>query len=240
MFNPFRRKKQQGGADVPVSSAEMSGGEVRKARSVAVLQNRSVLVNPWLPILGEDSDFRVRAADEILRRARARLVYFMRSQFAMDNVPLAEYRAAMDEMKAWGDLSPEEREVVEAGTLSPQQMADSSWAIEACVPLVWAIGLLPELSWPDGKCDARSVVDTIRRARLSGGGDGEEVEARPLGEVLDQTDLYYRLHWACRQLVQLERKGPPPGVDPSVVIERRRALEWMVGAEEWDEVGMGT
>ena len=41
--------------------------------------------------------------------------------------------------------------------------------------------------------------------------------------------------------MQIQRKEPPEGVNPSVVQERRRGLEWVIRrGEEWDEVDLST
>lgn len=229
MFSFFKRKVGKAGKE---RSHPGDLGVSRKARSIAVLKQRGVPVNDSLPPLGGDADFGVRSAEDVLRRARGRLIFFMRSQFAVDNAPFSEYRKAMNELNAWGDLSPHELKTVEAETLTQRQIVDSSWAIEGVVALAWVIGLEPELGWPSDACDVRRAVTLVRQA-TSG-------KVRPLSEILDAADLHYRIHWACRQLVQLEGKAPPHSVLPSVVIERRHALEWVICPEGWDDVDLST
>jgi hypothetical protein len=54
-------------------------------------------------------------------------------------------------------------------------------------------------------------------------------------EVVAACDLARCLH---RGLLIADRSGaPPPGkVEPHIIVERRRALEWLVGQQGWDEI----
>ena len=67
--------------------------------------------------------------------------------------------------------------------------------------------------------------------------DPTSATLRPAAEVLDVLDLTYRLHWAARR-ARADRRGPPAGVSPGVVLERHYALRWLVRSDEsdWDEV----
>lgn len=241
MFGFFKRKTPAAHSapqPAPRTQPPDSPGEARKARSIAVLKARGVRFIPHLPQLGDESEFAARSADEIFRRMRARTIYFFRSQFAMDNAPMAEFRKAMDTLNAWDDLSPVEQACVEAEQLTEQQMIESSWAIESVQALAWALGLIGDLPWPDAPCDVKRVVAVIKATP-----DPGNLTVRPLSQLLDQADLYYRIHWACRQLVLLEGKPPPGDVHPSVAFERRMALEWLIAGPEavdWDDVEMST
>ncbi len=65
---------------------------------------------------------------------------------------------------------------------------------------------------------------------------------RPKSEILDASDLIYRLHWATRQ-AQVEGKPTPPGVDAEVVEEWYHAVNWLTnyGDERgWDHVETDT
>lgn len=62
---------------------------------------------------------------------------------------------------------------------------------------------------------------------------------RKLSDVASACDLAYCLHWAVRQAV-LDGTPPPGKAEPYVVLERRRALEWLIGDDPWDEVPLDT
>ena len=64
---------------------------------------------------------------------------------------------------------------------------------------------------------------------------------RPPGELLDELDLCYRLHWIARQARQ-DGQPAPAGFSEDVVQERHRVLNWLVhhGDASWDEVDTPT
>lgn len=158
----------------------------------------------------------------------------MRGQAAMAGASLAEFQERMNELDAWSDLTPEERVVVESAELTQQNVIDSSWAAESVAALAWVSGMTPNLPWPTGLCDPDAILHCIHATRSA-----ESLKPRELSEVLDQTDLHYRLHWACRD-AQLRGLAEPAGLSGSVIVERRRALEWAVSDREWDEIDLST
>lgn len=58
-------------------------------------------------------------------------------------------------------------------------------------------------------------------------------------EVVEQCDLAYCLHWSISDAL-LHRVRPPGKLHPLYVIERRRALEWLLSSYAWDDVPMDT
>jgi hypothetical protein len=208
--------------------------EARKKRSIAVLKQRGVPFIEHLPMLEDESQVTLQTVEAIFRRARARTVYFMRGQFAMDGVAIGEFRDRMHELDAWDDLTPEERLVTDAAELTQQNIIDSSWALESVAALTWVMGLSPAMAWPTGLCDASEIIACIRATKTHAG-----LKLRAVGEILDEADLHYRLHWACRDAM-LRGKAEPAGLSDSVIVERRKTLEWVLADEPWDDVDLST
>ena len=225
MLNFFRRDKPN----------SLSPSLARKARSIELLKARNVPFIEHLPHIDDESAIKPRSSEEVLRRARGCLIYFMRGQFAMDNVPLADFRDKMAELQSWNDLTPAERVVAEAETLTQQQIVDTSWALESINVLAWTLGIVSALDWPDKLCDLPTVVNKIRHTRDSTG-----LKLIGLTEILDQTDLHYRLHWTCRDR-SLRGQEPPCKLLHSVILARRQALEWVTDSEaDWDNPELST
>jgi len=65
------------------------------------------------------------------------------------------------------------------------------------------------------------------------------LKLRSAADLLQAADLAYCLHWAIRD-AELNGNVAPGRVPPEVVVERRRALEWMMGDEYWDDVNLDT
>ncbi len=137
-----------------------------------------------------------------------------------------------------GALSPEERKFLQTPTPSKQQLADFAWRYECVHVFLWALGYLPALNPPNRIADVGKEVTIIRDK----GPEKFTADAslRPLSEVLDQADLYYRLHWAT---VELRLKGEKSEkADGEIVMERHRALNWLIRYmnQDWDDVTTDT
>jgi hypothetical protein len=52
-------------------------------------------------------------------------------------------------------------------------------------------------------------------------------------------DAAYCLHWGINQ-AGLDGIEPNPGLSYVVIAERRRALEWILNKENWDEITLDT
>ena len=120
-------------------------------------------------------------------------------------------------------LTPMEQEVV-VGTISEAGAINAAWKYEAVWVLLWALGVVEELSFPNEICDCNLVMGTMRRFK------GLEdfmanTTLRPIEEILQALDLHYRYHWAA---VNARVNGSDPaGIDEGVVMERRAGLEWL-------------
>ena len=63
---------------------------------------------------------------------------------------------------------------------------------------------------------------------------------RTKSEILDETDMAYRIHWAVRE-AQIHKQSPPANLLADVVMERHYALNWLVWyADEWDDITTDT
>lgn len=64
---------------------------------------------------------------------------------------------------------------------------------------------------------------------------------RQLSEILDQTDFIYRYDWATVN-ARIKKLTAPAGLDAGVVMERHRALNWLIGYmnQDWDNVTTDT
>ena len=207
----------------------------RKARSEALLRARGVPILDWLPIIGDsDDDKQLRTPREVAERAVA--LYAVSVGAAPE-----EHENAITflrERGLWEAASPKEQ----AFLLNPQpedeEAAAFSWRYEALLVLLWALGHVEDLPFPDETCDLPlqefvlgiPVEDFVGRAAL-----------RPADEILDATDFIYRCHWAVRQAL-LHGEEPAAGLEPGVVYERHYALNWLTkyGDVGWDNVPTNT
>lgn len=111
--------------------------------------------------------------------------------------------------------------------------------VEAMWALAWALSMVPQLDfWKD--CDSHFVQILPNLKNGQSGSDWYgRAKMRPVGEVAAMCDLAYCLHWALRQ-AYLDAERPPAQLKEHVVVERRRALEWLLGENEWDSISLDT
>jgi hypothetical protein len=127
-------------------------------------------------------------------------------------------------------------------TIQPEkEVIASTWRAESLWTLLWALGKIEELELP------RELCDTAEEQNLMSWTDQDScttfvngAELRSLCEILDETDLIYRIHWAVVD-ARLNNEGVPGGFDPGVVYERHYTLNWLTCySDKWDDVATDT
>lgn len=212
----------------------------RKARSEAALHARGLRVLPSLPPVLAEAELQPRETVEIAARALATLAAAVRAEALGNQNDLSSEQILSRLPDAQAALSPQEREFMEADAPDHQTIANMGWRYECVAVFAWALGLQEDLPFPDQICDVR----TLSHRFLTAGTLAvllEQSRPRSAKQVLDALDEIYRLHW-CITDARIQQQPPPDGVLPGVVVERHRALNWLVRFEnaDWDDVQMPT
>ncbi|HVJ94476.1 MAG TPA: DUF4272 domain-containing protein [Labilithrix sp.] len=214
----------------------------RKARSIARLGAAKIKTSVHLPAI-TPPPLRKRLGVKAVRRRCLVLSGIQSVPNGRDPREVARWLRAED---LWDATSRSERAFL-TKKRSPADLDAMSWRAEALWALWWALGYVHELSFPPRSCDLGDVLDrpgvdvpwigSSTRAFVRSGG-----ALRARDDLLDEADLAYRLHWAVRE-AQLGRGRLPRSVDPDVVEERHRALNWLLGrhaSADWDDVDTPT
>ena len=114
---------------------------------------------------------------------------------------------------------------------------DISWREEALWALMWALELVDDLP-PDQLCGQDPFYERLAPDMDPARGLAD-VALRPLAEIVAMLDFYYCLHWHARK-AQYHGDVWDYGIAPGVVLERRRALEWLFQDVPWDDVDLAT
>lgn len=207
-----------------MDSKGIRGESIRAARQLGVE------IPATLPLL--DAGLRMRGTEETVSRI-----------LAMNAIAATAYGFDKAKAIAWlkqealsDSLSEQERRFVFEGIGQPnhfQSQVEGIWA------LVWAMGIVREMSFAKD-CDNRlaAMLPNLKLSQNSGE-FREKANPRSLEQVVAACDLAYCLHWAIRQS-ELSGKRPPGNLKAYVVVERRRALEWLLSTQAWDEVRLDT
>ena len=160
--------------------------------------------------------------------------------------PLENVRSAIEEHDLGPALAARERELLDilAGEIEPdepslqQLLVDIAWREEALLALLWTLGLADDLK-PDEMCPRNEAVYERLAPELRPANTPNGLVLRPLPEIAAMLDFYYLLHWHARK-AQYHGDVWDYAIAPGVVLERRRALEWLFQDAPWDDVDLAT
>lgn len=201
--------------------------QIRKQNSIRLLRAKGLPVLDSLPEIEEAAEVTIRSGEEIVHRILC-LTAVAQVAFLGRAGPVLPF---VGRWKLDAHLTPQERECLQGDAVSEADAIRFSWRTEAIVPLMWALGLIDELWFPSEDVKAQDILDYWQAFAHD---DLSRIGHRDVGEILDEADLIYRIHWAVREGAE----GPLPGV----VQERHHALNWLIGYEgdDWDEVQTDT
>jgi hypothetical protein len=201
-----------------------------RAESIRWITSHGFPVNPNLPWL--DAPGVVKGRDEVVDRL-----------FALFCIVGCRYGFKKDRAMAWLRqetktliLTQEEMAFFESD-VSTEFEVDVDGQTESMWALAWAVGAVPKFSFLD-PCDDGfvSILPDIKRG-ASGAPFRRKAQLRPENEIVANCDLGYCLHWA---LVNASLSGGSLKMDRHNVVERRRALEWILSSESWEEISLDT
>lgn len=207
----------------------------RKAQSEMLLRNRLIDVPAEiLPVVSEP-EVEVRDAHAVVGRALALLVVAVRAESLRNDQPISLARLQNRLPEAWGHLSASELIFLEQSQPDPLAIEDALWNYESLLTLQWALGMHPELPFPDEFCDIAAITHTM----LSIPADQwlKQTQLRNDRAILDALDLHQRLLWAAREAYRLQQP-PPASIDGNIIVRRQHALNWLTSwaDADWDAV----
>jgi hypothetical protein len=117
--------------------------------------------------------------------------------------------------------------------LTPDVAQRFQWRFEAAWALLWALGHVEELSFPERTCDAQRASALITEA-ASVAALAEGARPRAPRQVLEEAELTLRLQAICEHEIESTGRAPERVLYP-VVHQRRAAFRWMLlsDAPDW-------
>lgn len=209
----------------------------RRAKSEAYCNAKSIPIykNPNSLFVDTDEKVIIRTQDEVVDRALA-LCYIGLKSEGLEQKNLDQ----MD--KDFGiaaKLTPREKEYATAKQPTEQQKIDANWRYESLHVLLWALGYIDTLSYPDQMCTVADDVKIIYELKEKG--FRQKARLRTKKQILDQADLILRIDWACVSS-SVKNEPAPSGLNSSVVVERHHTLNWLINYlnQNWDDVSTDT
>lgn len=111
--------------------------------------------------------------------------------------------------------------------------------VEGLWALAWAMSLVKGPDFCRPRDDDLDALMPLVAVADSGAAFRGRLMPRPVSDLVAACDLSYCLHWALVEeaLRPTRRAGK---LDPDMVVERRRALEWLLSRRSWGNVVMDT
>lgn len=218
--------------------------EQRKARSLAILKTHNIPFLDDLPAISPAQDVRVRSAEDIARRAIACLIAIQAAcdrhndNYTVENAQ--HCMALLEKYRIGRELTPKEVTILN-NQGSAQDVINMVWKYEAYWTLLWALGIVETLDYPDHIIDCDFAIQAVA-AHDNFAGFMASTRLRSIDDILDEADLIYRYDWACVD-ARIHHRDMPGGLDSSVVLERHRGLNWLIdidGDDDWDTVSVNT
>lgn len=207
-------------------------GAKRKERTEAMMKERKIPFAKSLPPIEGEEIARFRSLEEVAGRALALQLVAVKAEGLEDEI----VRRVMEDFSIEPHLSPAELAYINGEDTEQQTRINMIWRYESLWALLWALGHIEELPFPDQICDVPRSVQIIQAA-----GSWEaflaQSQLRSPSELLDQCDLALRLHWAVVN-ARLRGEEPPAKMEAGVVYERHYAFNWLrcFLDQDWDDV----
>lgn len=216
--------------------------ETRRDQSINKLKELNIDYIDNLPCTYEVSEVTIKSIDDIAKRYIANIIAI---QVAFDilnesdlNDSFSFFYDLLDKYGVRDCLNNFEKKVFD-NKLKKEELINLTWQYEAINVLAWVLGLKSELEYPDDLCDVESLMRYI-----AGCNNYEEFINKckiiDIEKILDELDLEYRYHWATVEK-RVNESTNTNGLDEEIVIERRRALEWLfIEEKDWNNVSLDT
>jgi Domain of unknown function (DUF4272) len=207
----------------------------RKVRSMTQLQTEGVPVLDSLPVIETVATSTRRTDEDVIQRTIAFAIVAVKGETGDHDLGLK----LIGQFGAAGYFSPDEQAFMDDPDPEEATRIAMSCRYEGVHVMLWALGIYPELGRPDTIMDVPLMAETLRDL----GPDGLRAKAklRDQADLLDAADLIYRYDWASVQ-ARLVEDSTPAGLDPGVVVERHKTLNWLIGYmdQAWDDVSTDT
>lgn len=220
----------------------MNEQELRRDKNNDYIERIGIACYRDLPTIESSSEVFLKSFETITKKAIASLFVI---QLACDILNETDYNEALGivlqflekyNINLEVDLNKLEKKLIN-GTYTKQDALDVSWEYETYWALVWALGFVDNIVVPDDVCNSDDAINIIME-NSSYEEFTSKARLRNLNEILDMVDLYYRYDWACTEK-RINPETPIGFLNPEVVYERRRGLEWLISSEmDWHDISL--
>ena len=187
-------------------------------------------INTALPLL--DDCIKLRPQEEIVGRSLA-LFVVVACSYGFDKSLAIQW---MEQEGLIDFLSDSERSFLNDGK---GHISFFQSQVEGLNAFAWALGFVKSMPF-DSTCD-NCLIRRFPDIKNDKGSSEYKTQSavRSIAQIMSACDLAYCLHWAIVN-AEVNDQDLHGVVGRHVIIERRRALEWMLCTDGWDEISLDT
>ena len=207
----------------------------RKQNSERLLKSLNIPFIDHLPLIEEDDEAKIRTPQEIASRILVLTYLNYVSEEPDDGEKVISF---LKDQKLWDSVSNDEKELF-SKELSDKEHINISWRSEAIWLLLWVINKVDTVDLPNEEISISQILELLPDFMTDTKDFVQFATIRTVSEILDLSDLTYRLHWATRhtELNNLETLD----LNSSIVQERHYAINWVTYYEDnWDDITTDT
>ncbi|MBR7799856.1 DUF4272 domain-containing protein [Undibacterium fentianense] len=222
--------------------------ELRKEASELLLHKRGIRVNVQLHVIEADEEVCLRSSQQVENRLFA---LWAVSQAAQTN-QTQHFADFFRHHQLWPTLSEHEADFLCQTKPNEADRERFSHRRHAWHFLSWCAGLLSKIDLSNKPINSQETLllfPSIDEILNNNSGDYTSaklpklpIQLRRKDQIMDWSDLLYRLHWAVRH-ASLNQKPSPGNIDGVMVREWHQAVNWMCcydNEENWDLVSTET
>jgi len=225
LFDFFKKHKQP----------EPKTARARKLETEKYLTSLGIPFIDHLPLIVEESEVKLRTPQEIAKRILVLAYLVYAAHHPDDNKKVSTF---LKQQGLWDSVSDEEIDLFQ-NDLSDRDQRILSWRVEAICLLLWTINKVDKLELPLEQVDVPKMMGLLPDFMADTNEFIETATLRTASEILDMSDLTYRLHWAARErdFGRIES----PDLDSGILEERHYAINWVTyDNDNWDDITTGT
>lgn len=208
----------------------------RKKETEEILKSLNLPFIEHLPMIEEENEVRIRKSNEIAERILILTYLNYVSEEPQDAKKVIDF---LKSNNLWKKVSPVEKQLFKSKKLTQQDKIDISWRSEAIWVLLWIINKTDKIELPIDQVEISEIISKLPDFLSDPTNFVKTSTIRPTSEILDFSDLIYRIHWATTNTDLNNEKSLE--FDSSIVYERHYAINWVTYYEdEWDEITTDT
>ncbi|SKC65336.1 DUF4272 domain-containing protein [Ohtaekwangia koreensis] len=202
----------------------------RKQHIENLLKELDVFLHDDLPPLEEDSNVTLRAPQEIARRI---IILTYLNCAAEDDVLRKQIVQFLQAEGVWDAASQEEKMLFTKPILTDEDVAKIYWRSEAIWLLMWTINKVDTLDLPIEEVNIPAMFSLLPAFMTSANNFIDSAATKSVSEIIDQSDLTFRLNWAAREA---HLNGSQDfKFNRGILYERYHAINWVTRMKnEWD------